>query len=326
MTPVSGRGVVVVMGASAEHPPPGLPAIAEAVELRYADTPEALAAALEGADVLLAWSGGRDLLRPAWDSAGSLLWIQAASAGVDGLLFPELVRSHVVLTNARGVFDRPIAEHVMGVLLLFAKDLRGALERQGRREWRPRDTETLEGKRLLVVGVGSIGRAIGRAAKGFGMLVRGVGRTTRAGDGVFGTVMGVDELHEALGWADVVVDVLPATPATHHLFDAEAFAAMNPWARFVNVGRGSTVDEAALVEALRERRIAAAALDVFETEPLPVDSPLWDLPNVLITPHVAGDAAGWREAVVELFVENLERYLTGEPLRNVVDKELGFVP
>ena len=326
MTPVSGRGVVVVMGASAEHPPPGLPAIAEAVELRYADTPEALAAALEGADVLLAWSGGRDLLRPAWDSAGSLLWIQAASAGVDVLLFPELVRSHVVLTNARGVFDRPIAEHVMGVLLLFAKDLRGALERQGRREWRPRDTETLEGKRLLVVGVGSIGRAIGRAAKGFGMLVRGVGRTTRAGDGVFGTVMGVDELHEALGWADVVVDVLPATPATHHLFDAEAFAAMNPWARFVNVGRGSTVDEAALVEALRERRIAAAALDVFETEPLPVDSPLWDLPNVLITPHVAGDAAGWREAVVELFVENLERYLTGEPLRNVVDKELGFVP
>jgi phosphoglycerate dehydrogenase-like enzyme len=325
VTPVSGRGVVVVMGASAEHPPPGLPAIAEAVELRYADTPEALAAALEGADVLLAWSGGRDLLRPAWGSAGSLLWIQAASAGVDGLLFPELVRSHVVLTNARGVFDRPIAEHVMGVLLLFAKDLRGALERQGRREWRPRDTETLEGKRLLVVGVGSIGRAIGRAAKRFGRLVRGVGRTARAGDGVFGTVMGVDELHEALGWADVVVDVLPATPATHHLFDAEAFAAMNPWTRFVNVGRGSTVDEAALVLALRERRIAAA-LDVFETEPLPVDSPLWDLPNVLITPHVAGDAAGWREAVVELFVENLERYLTGEPLRNVVDKELGFVP
>ncbi len=323
---MSGRGVVVVMGATADRPPPGLPAIAEAVELRYADTPEALAAALEGADVLLAWSGGRDLLRPAWRSAGSLLWIQAASAGVDGLLFPELVSSHVVLTNARGVFDRPIAEHVLGVLLLFAKDLRGALERQRRREWRPRDVETLEGKRLLVVGVGSIGRAIGRTAKAFGMLVRGVGRTTRAGDAVFGTVMGVDELHDALGWADVVVDVLPATPATHHLFDAEAFAAMNPWARFVNVGRGSTVDEAALVEALRTRRIAAAALDVFETEPLSPESPLWELPNVLITPHVAGDAAGWREAVVELFVENLERYLTGEPLRNVVDKELGFVP
>ncbi len=320
-----GRGRVVVMGATEERPPPGLPAIAEAVELRYAETPEALAAALEGADVLFAWSGGRDLLRPAWVSAGSLRWIQAASAGVDGLLFPELVASDVVLTNARGVFDRPIAEHVVGLLLLFAKDLRGVLERQRRREWRPRDTETLEGKRLLVVGVGSIGRAIARTAKTFGMVVRGVGRTTRP-DAVFGTVMGVDELHDALGWADVVVDALPATPATHHLFDAEAFAAMNPWARFVNVGRGSTVDEAALVEALRSGRIAAAALDVFETEPLPETSPLWELPNVVITPHVAGDVAGWREAVVEVFVENLERYLTGEPLRNVVDKGLGFVP
>ncbi len=320
-----GRGRVVVMGATEERPPPGLPAIAEAVELRYADTPEALAAALEGADVLFAWSGGRDLLRPAWGIAGSLRWIQAASAGVDGLLFPELVASDVVLTNARGVFDRPIAEHVLGLLLLFAKDLRGVLERQRRREWRPRDTETLDGRRLLVVGVGSIGRAIARTAKTFGMVVRGVGRTTRP-DAVFGTVMGVDELHDALAWADVVVDALPATPATRHLFDAEAFAAMNPWARFVNVGRGSTVDEAALVEALRSGRIAAAALDVFETEPLPETSPLWELPNVVITPHVAGDVAGWREAVVEVFVENLERYLTGEPLRNVVDKGLGFVP
>ncbi|GIV00754.1 MAG: 2-hydroxyacid dehydrogenase [Actinomycetota bacterium] len=319
------RGRVVVMGASADRPPPGLPLVADAVELRFADTVEALAAALEGADVLFAWSGGRDLLRPAWGSAGSLRWIQAASAGVDGLLFPELVDSDVVLTNARGVFERPIAEHVMAVLLLFAKDLRGVLERQRRREWRPRDTETLEGKRLLVVGVGSIGRAVARTAKAFGMTVRGVGRTTRP-DALFGTVMGVDELHDALGWADVVVDVLPATPATHHLFDAEAFAAMNPGVRFVNVGRGSTVDEVALVEALRSGRIAAAALDVFETEPLPRESPLWELPNVVITPHVAGDVAGWREAVVEVFVENLERYLTGEPLKGVVDKRLGFVP
>ncbi len=319
------RGRVVVMGATEDRPPPGLPVVAEAVELRYADTVEALAAALEGADVLLAWSGGRDLLRLAWGSARSLRWIQAASAGVDGLLFPELVDSEVVVTNAHGVFDRPIAEHVTAMLLLFAKDLRGVLERQRRREWRPRDTETLEGKRLLVVGVGSIGRAIARTAKAFGMMVRGVGRTTRP-DALFGTVMGVDELHDALRWADVVVDALPATPATHHLFDAEAFAAMNPWVRFVNVGRGSTVDEAALIEALRAGRIAAAALDVFETEPLPPDSPLWELPNVVITPHVAGDVAGWREAVVELFVENLERYLTGEPLKGVVDKRLGFVP
>jgi phosphoglycerate dehydrogenase-like enzyme len=245
---------------------------------------------------------------------------------VDQLLFPELVESHVVLTNARGVFDAGIAEHVLGVMLLFAKDLRRAVDRQRRREWAPGDTETLEARRLLVVGVGPVGRAIGKAARGFGMLVRGMGRTTRPGDQVFGTIMGVDELHDGLGWADYVVDVLPATERTRGLFDADAFAAMNPWTRFVNVGRGSTVDEPALVEALRSGGIAAAALDVFEAEPLPHDSPLWDLPNVVITPHVAGDFAGWREAVMEVFVENLERYLTGNPLRNVVDKRLGFVP
>lgn len=320
------RSRVVVMGATAEDPPPGLHVVEQVVDVAYATSVEALAQAVDDADVLLAWRADRELLAPAWPSAGALKWIQAASAGVDQLLFPELVESHVVLTNARGVFDAGIAEHVLGVMLLFAKDLRRAVDRQRRREWAPGDTETLEARRLLVVGVGPVGRAIGKAARGFGMLVRGMGRTTRPGDQVFGTIMGVDELHDGLGWADYVVDVLPATERTRGLFDADAFAAMNPWTRFVNVGRGSTVDEPALVEALRSGGIAAAALDVFEAEPLPHDSPLWDLPNVVITPHVAGDFAGWREAVMEVFVENLERYLTGNPLRNVVDKRLGFVP
>jgi phosphoglycerate dehydrogenase-like enzyme len=323
---VTERSRVVVMGATAEDPPPGLHVVEQVVDVAYATSVEALAQAVDDADVLLAWRADRELLAPAWPSAGALKWIQAASAGVDQLLFPELVESHVVLTNARGVFDAGIAEHVLGVMLLFAKDLRRAVDRQRRREWAPGDTETLEARRLLVVGVGPVGRAIGKAARGFGMLVRGMGRTTRPGDQVFGTIMGVDELHDGLGWADYVVDVLPATERTRGLFDADAFAAMNPWTRFVNVGRGSTVDEPALVEALRSGGIAAAALDVFEAEPLPHDSPLWDLPNVVITPHVAGDFAGWREAVMEVFVENLERYLTGNPLRNVVDKRLGFVP
>ncbi len=320
------RSRVVVMGATPEAPPPGIHVVEGVVDLAYGDDPETLSSALEGSDVVFAWRGGRRLLEPAWGSAGGVRWIQAASAGVDGLLFPQLVEGHVVVTNARGVFDQALAEHVIAVILFFAKDLGGALERQRRRAWAAADSETLDAKRLLVVGVGPIGRAIGKAARALGMHVRGVGRTSRPGDGVFGTVLGADELPEALRWADVVVDVLPATPGTHHMFGAEAFGAMHPWVRFVNVGRGSTVDEAALVDALREGRIAAAALDVFEEEPLPAESPLWDMPNVLVTPHVAGDAAGWREAVVELFVENLERYLTGNPLRNVVDKTLGFVP
>lgn len=325
---MSDRSRVVVVGASAEEPPPGLHVVEGVVDVAYAASVEELIRALEGADVIFAWrpNASGAMLPPAWRHAGDLKWIQAASAGVDGLLFPELVESHVVLTNARGVFDAAIAEYVVGLMLLFAKDFPGVLEGQRRREWRVGDTETLEGKHLLVVGIGPIGRRIGKAGRNLGMQVRGLGRSGRAGDAVFGAIHGAEDLLEAVGWADYVIDALPATSQTLRRFDAAVFAAMSPWVRFLNVGRGSTVDEAALVEALRDGTIAGAALDVFAEEPLPGDSPLWTLPNVVISPHRAGDFAGWREALVELFVENLERYLTGNPLRNVVDKRLGFVP
>jgi len=180
--------------------------------------------------------------------------------------------------------------------------------------------------RVLVVGAGPIGQAIGRSCRGLGMRVRGVARTARPREGEFEAILGIDELVDAVRWADFVVDALPATPETRHAFGEEAFAAMSPSTRFVNVGRGSTVDEEALVRALREGRLAGAALDVFEEEPLPASSPLWSMSNVVVSPHMSGDFAGWREAVVELFVENLERYLTGRPLRNVVDKRRGYVP
>jgi phosphoglycerate dehydrogenase-like enzyme len=317
---------VVVMGATLEEPPPGIGVIADAVELSFADTEESLGEALEGSDVILAWKPRSGLLQPVWHRAGAVKWIQSASAGVDRLLFPALVDSHVVVTNARGVFDQAIAEYVLTLLLTFAKGMPGVWERQGRAEWEPRDTEGLAGKRVLVVGVGPIGRAIGVACQGLGMTVRGVATTSRRRDDVFRVVYGADELLDALSWADYVVDVLPGTPDTRHLFDEKAFGAMRPAARFVNVGRGSTVDEPALVRALQEGRIGAAALDVFEEEPLPKDSPLWSMSNVIVSPHMAGDFAGWREALVELFVENLQRYLTGRPLKNVVDKERGYVP
>ena len=323
---MSGATRVVVMGAADDSPPPGIGVIADSVDLVFADTASDMATGLAGAEVLFAWRPRSGLLEPMWELASALRWIQAASAGVEDLLFEEMVRSPVVLTNARGVFDDAMAEYVLGLLLLFAKGLPGVLERQLRREWRPRDSEQLAGKRVLVVGVGSIGRAIGRRCKGARMTVRGVGSTARGRDDVFGLVHGSDELAEACSWADVVVNVLPSTPATRRRFDESIFAAMQPSARFVNVGRGSTVDEAALVRALQEGRIAGAGLDVFEHEPLPEDSPLWDLPNVIVSPHMSADFAGWREMLVELFVENLQRYLTGRPLKNVVDKELGYVP
>ena len=317
---------VVVMGADEAEPPPGIGALEGRVDLRFAATREALANSIADADAIFAWRANRDLLPHVWGEARRLRWIHSASAGVDGLLFPDLVESGVVLTNARGVFDEAMAEYVIGLLIMFAKGLVGVVDRQRRRDWVHGETERVRGQHLLVVGVGSIGRAIGRAALAMGMQVRGVGRTSRPGDDVFGVVLGAEELVDALGWADAVVDVLPGSPSTRHIFGAATFAAMRPSARFVNVGRGSTVDEVALVDALRSGGIAGAALDVFEQEPLPPESALWDLPGVIVSPHMSGDVIGWQAAGVGLFAENLELFRAGRPLRNVVDKRLGFVP
>jgi len=321
---VTERRTVLVLGATAEEPPPGIAAARDAVEVRYAEAAEEAARAIRGVEAVFAWRASRELLEPAWPNADRLHWIQTASAGVDALLFPALADSDVTLTNARGIFDDAIAEWVIGMLVLFAKNVLGVLERQHRHDWRHELTEPLAGKRVLVAGVGGIGRAIARNALALGMQIRGVGRTARAGDDVFGVVLGIDELLDAVGWADYVVDALPGTPATRHAFDARLFRAMRPRARFLNVGRGSTVDEEALVDSLRSGALSGAALDVFEREPLAADSPLWDMPNVVVFPHMSGDYAGWRESVVELFLENLLRFVRGEPLRNVVDKRFGY--
>jgi phosphoglycerate dehydrogenase-like enzyme len=326
---VSGSGdrpVVVVMGSSSDDGPPGIDGIAATVDLRYAPDREELAKALPGAEVMLAWSGDTDDLRRAWAAADSLRWIQTGSVGVEWILFPELVESDVILTNVRGAADRPIAESVIGFIVAMAKGFPGMDEDRRRGVWRHEVmSELLEGSVLVVVGPGPIGRAIGRAAReGLGMRVRAVGRTARTGDAVFETVVAVDDLYGALAGADYVVDSLPLTPATRHLFDAGAFAAMKPTARFVNIGRGATVDEAALVEALGAGRIAGAALDVFETEPLPPESPLWSMDSVIVSPHRSGNVEGWDARFAQIFYDNLDRWLRGEPVINVVDKRLGF--
>jgi phosphoglycerate dehydrogenase-like enzyme len=242
---------------------------------------------------------------------------------VDWLLFPELVESDVVVTNARGVFDGAIAEWVIGMLLMFTTDTLRTLELQREARWEHRETRRLAGSRLVVVGPGPIGRAVAARARDLGMEVAAVGRTGRL-DAELGRVEPVERLAEVVATADHVVNALPLTDRTRATFDAAAFAAMPATATFVNVGRGRTVDEAALVTALATGGIAAAALDVFEQEPLPADSPLWSMPNVVVSPHMCGDYAGWRELAVAIFVDNAERLARGEPLRNVVDTRLGF--
>jgi phosphoglycerate dehydrogenase-like enzyme len=284
-----------------------------------------LADALPGADVLLAWDFHTPALAGAWRSADRLRWVHTASAGVDNVLTPQVAASDVTVTNSRGVFDGAIAEYVLGVVLAFAKDLPGTWDRQRRREWEHRDTERVADTTALVVGVGPIGRAVARLLRAAGMRVRGVGRTGRTGDPDFGEVTASAELVALLPEADYLVLVAPLTAQTRGLIGAAELAALRPTARLVNVGRGELVDEAALIEALRRGALAGAALDVFEREPLPPSSPLWDLPGVVVSPHMSADVIGWRESLADLFLDNLRRWCAGQPLRNVVDKSVGYV-
>lgn len=320
------KTVLVVQGASRADEVPRLAEIEAEAEIRFATTAEELRVALPGAEVMLGWNFRADNLQAAWECAADLRWLHWCGAGVDAAMFPQLVESRVQLTNARGVFDRPMAEWVLGVLLCFAKKFPQTLAAQARAEWNYQLSELLSGRRALVVGVGSIGRAIGRLLQAAGLTVEGVGRRARDGGGDFAAIHAIEDLHALLPRADYVILITPLTPATRNLFGAAEFAAMAPHARFVNVGRGALVVEEALLRALREGGIAGAALDVFAEEPLPADSPFWQAPNCLVSPHMSGDFDGYEEVMMGQFIDNWRRYAAGEQLANRVDKKLGFVP
>jgi phosphoglycerate dehydrogenase-like enzyme len=304
--------------------PPGTEALEELAEVRYV-TEEDLADALPGADVLLAWDFRSHALTEALPTAKELRWVHAASAGVNHLLSDRVKSSELIVTNSRGVFDEPMAEYVLALVLAFAKDLPTTLRLQHERRWRHRETEGLSGRKALVAGTGPIGRAIGRKLAAVGMTVTGVGRTPRDEDPDLGRVLPMDRLPDALSSADWVVLAAPLTEDTRGMIDTAALAAMKPTARLINVGRGPLVAQDDLVVALRTGDIAGAALDVFADEPLPDDSPLWTMPNVIVSPHMSGDVVGWRSELVALFQDNLTRYLDDRPLRNVVDKQRGYV-
>lgn len=307
--------------------PPGIAAVADEPRLtsiRYA-TAEQLPEALPGANALFVWDLFSEALAGAWGKADSLEWVHAATAGVNHLMFPASVHSDVTITNSRGVFDEPIAEYVLGLVLAFAKDLGTTLDLQHRREWHHRETERVGNRTALVAGTGPIGRAIARQLTAIGMQVTGVGRVAKADDPDFGRVVASTDLHEVLPDADYIVLAAPLTDATRGMIDAAALQHMRPSARVINVGRGDLVVQDDLVAALQHETIAGAALDVFAEEPLPKDSPLWHLPNSIVSPHMSGDVVGWREELVRLFQDNLDRFLDGRELRNVVDKQRGYV-
>lgn len=304
--------------------PAGMERLEADAELTYTDA-AGLADALRGAEALLLWDYFSEAVRDAWPSAGSLRWLHVAAAGVDKLLFPELVASEVVVTNARGIFDRAMAEFVLGSILAVAKDIHRSHDLQSARKWQRRETRLISAETALVVGTGAIGRETARLLRVAGMDVRGAGRTARSGDPDFGEVVASADLNAHVGWADHVVVTAPLTDDTRGLISEDVLAAMKPGSHLVNVGRGQIVDEAALVSALRDGPVEAASLDVFEVEPLPVESPLWTMPGVAVSAHMSGDYEGWRQALADQFVDNARRWLSGDRLLNVVDKQRGFV-
>ena len=277
---------------------------------------------LERAEVLFATRIPPDVVK----RAPRLRWIQFTSAGVDKLWHPSLGDANVTVTNTKGIHAHPLAEFVLSCLLVFAKGWPRMLEHQRAHRWEPFLLEELLGTTMVLVGTGEIGRGVARLAKAFGIHTVGVRRREgeRAEPEFDEQLSAAAALPGLLGRADSVVASLPLTAKTRELFDERMFGAMKPSAVFVNVGRGRTVDQGALVRALREGRIRGAALDVFEQEPLPADSPLWDLPNVLISPHMGSDTARYTDRMTDVLYDNLVRYAEGQPLRNVVDPKEGY--
>jgi len=306
--------VIVICPPERDAPP--VDRLRDEADFVVVRTADELRAAQPGVEILFLNDFRSDLLRIV--GPGDLRWIHTSSIGVDALLTTEIIESGVTVSTSRDVCERPIAEWVLGVLLLFAKDLRRTLEYQRVATWVHRETEPLLGRRVLLLGAGPVGRETAKLLRAAGVRVDVVARRARQ-DAELGAIAAIDELDELLPLADDLVLALPLTQATRGIVDARRLALMRPGARVVNVGRGALIVEAALLAAVRDGQIGAAALDVFEQEPLPSTHPLWTLDSVLVSPHMSGDLVGWRERVVERFAANLRRWVAGEPLLDVVD-------
>ncbi|MEX2523829.1 MAG: D-2-hydroxyacid dehydrogenase [Gammaproteobacteria bacterium] len=318
------KPTIVLLTAEDEDRYPGLEQVENVATLIHVRDEASLKDALPQADILLVTDFRARMLQKVWPGDHHIDWLHATAAGVDALMFPEVVNSDIRVTNARGVFDRGIAEYVLGAILLFAKDTINNIRYQRRHQWRHRETELIQGSRALVVGAGSIGRKVAGLLRAAGMTVIGTARSARQDDR-FDAVYANDKLHDLLPESDYVIITAPLTDDTRGLFDHKAFSSMKPSARLINVGRGPIVVESDLVDALENKIISGAALDVFEQEPLDEQSLLWEMPQVMISAHMAGDFIGWRRALIDQFVENFHNWSEGRELFNVVDKQSGFV-
>ncbi|MGH9675895.1 MAG: D-2-hydroxyacid dehydrogenase [Candidatus Acidiferrum sp.] len=298
-------------------------------EMRVVHLPDydGLARELPDTDIFVGYS----LRAKQLQDAKKLKWIHSTAAGVAQLMYPELRDSGIVVTNPKGVFSAPMAEHAMGLLLALARNFPDSVRGQDGAKWaqqdlwdKPQHLTELNGLVLLIVGFGSIGREVAKRARAFAMRVWGVTRSGEGDRGLAERIVPATNMEELLPEADFVVIAAPETVGTRHLIGAEQIARMKRGARLINMGRGSLLDEAALIRALESGALGGAALDVTETEPLPAESPLWKAPNLFITPHTSAVSDRLWARETELLMELLERWFKGREMINRVDFARGY--
>jgi len=305
----------------------GDPQLAQLHALPHTVIPNAAAldSAPRNAEVLFHWSGKRDLLRAAFLHSPNLRWVHSRQAGLDAILFPELVASPIPLTNGTGVFSQSLGEFALAMMLYFAKDFPRMLRNQAAHRWEIFEVDELAGHTVGIVGYGDIGRAVARRAHAMGMNVLALKRHPPSqGDDLVQKVYGPKDLHVMLAQCDYVVCSAPLTAETRHMISAAEFAVMKPTAVVINIGRGPVIDQSALTLVLSQKKIRGAGLDVFEHEPIPPGDPIWACDNVFISPHTADHTHDWLDQAMQFFLKQYHLFRKGEKLQNIVDKHLGY--
>lgn len=304
-----------------------LDALREYADFVIGDSAGSLETAAPSAEVILNWSGSLALFHEMFLKCPRVRWVHSRSVGLERTLFPELIAGSATLTNGSGVFSASLGEFAVAAILYFAKDVRRMVRNQMAGKWEAFDVEMASGKTLGIVGYGDIGRAVASRAVALGMKVLGLKRHAAsfdASDALVERFYGPKSLNEMLPLCDYVVVAAPLTAETRGLIGEGQLRVMKETSVVINVGRGPVIDETALIAALAERRIKGAALDVFDEEPLPAGHPFYQLENVLLSPHCADHTPDWLDNAMRFFVDQFHRFRRGEPLRNVVEKTLGY--
>jgi len=319
--------LILVLTGSGDETIPFLGELREVATIVVGDSAGEFTREALDAEIILNWSGSLRLLRDVFLMTRRLRWIHSRSAGLEQVLFPELIKSAVILTNGSGVFSPSLGEFALAAILYFAKDFRRMIRNQIAGVWQPFDVTMVSGQTLGIVGYGSIGSAVAARARALGMNVLGLRRdmSRQSKEDLF-----VDQFYrseqrlEMISRCDYVVVTLPLTEQTRGFIADAEFAAMKKNAVVINIGRGPTVDERAMIRALSDHRIRGAALDVFDQEPLPQGHPFYALENVLLSPHCADHTPDWLDNAMRFFLTQLERFRRGDSLLNIADKRMGY--